>query len=455
MKKLSLLIILIFINCKNNDTINKGFSISNPFEGNRILQKELIKEGNLNYYQSKLFSGIAFTMHNEKNIKTESTYENGKLNGSSKMYFKNGQIMQEENYENGLRDGIAKKWYENGQIKLEYNYTKGNLIGIQKKWYENGHLKEQTFFTLGKNRTGAVSVNQNGQYTSDYGPWYDENIPTGESKKWYENGTLGELSNYNKSGQLDGLQIEYYPNGKIFSKAIYENGVQIGKLQKWFTSGKMAYEKNFQNGIESSWKEDGTLQNQTIDYIEKTSTRIHTKSSNYYIFKEVKGNLNNDNLTDKVVVLKDTINPKSPYRLEIFLTQPNSENKLVLSSDKAINPDFPDAENKEYRGSPGQMFNKISIKKGILTISVNLARGHYEHKFRFQNNGFELIGFSKVAGDTESIEIIDFNLSTGIRIIKILNSSDKIVKNTKETIKIYPLPKLENFIPLENIYSNY
>ena len=98
------------------------------------------------------------------------------------------------------------------------------------------------------------------------------------------------------------------------------------------------------------------------------------------------------------------------------------------------------------------MFNKIEIKNNVLSIKVNLTRGHYVHKYRFQNGAFELIAFAKSESDGQSvIETIEFNLSTGIRIIKTegFNSRQK-PKIKTETIKLATLPKIGEFTPLEN-----
>lgn len=163
--------------------------------------------------------------------------------------------------------------------------------------------------------------------------------------------------------------------------------------------------------------------------------------------KKVKGDLNKDNLADLVVVTQDTINEKAPYKLSVFFAQPNGTFKEIVSTTKAIDVQYPEGKNGYYNG---QSFYDISIEKGILIISNELTRGNFEHKFRYQNNNFELIGFSETYSDGQgTIGMVDFNLSTGIRVStteRYDDSDEKPTKNQKK-ILIRPLPKLQNFTP--------
>lgn len=163
--------------------------------------------------------------------------------------------------------------------------------------------------------------------------------------------------------------------------------------------------------------------------------------------KKAKGDLNKDNLADLVVVTQDTINEKAPYKLSVFFAQPNGTFKEIVSTTKAIDTQYPEGKNGYYNG---QSFYDISIEKGILIISNELTRGNFEHKFRYQNNNFELIGFSETYSDGQgTMGMVDFNLSTGIRVStteRYDDSDEKPTKNQKK-ILIRPLPKLQNFTP--------
>lgn len=180
-----------------------------------------------------------------------------------------------------------------------------------------------------------------------------------------------------------------------------------------------------------------------------TSSLIAQKDNFTTQIKKVKGDLNKDTLDDLVVVTQDTINEKAPYKLEVFFAQPNGTYKLIVSTTKAIDPQYPEGKNGYYNG---QSFYTISIEKGALIISNELIRGNFEHKFRYQNNNLKLIGFSEVYSDGQgTMSTVDFNLSTGIRVSASERYDDSNEKPTQSEKKILirPLPKLQEFIPFK------
>ena len=66
----------------------------------------------------------------------ETKFVNG--NGVDKGYYENGQLRYETNYKDGIVDGLGKGWYENGQLKSEWSYKDGELIS-EKCWDEEGN----------------------------------------------------------------------------------------------------------------------------------------------------------------------------------------------------------------------------------------------------------------------------------------------------------------------------
>jgi antitoxin component YwqK of YwqJK toxin-antitoxin module len=79
-------------------------------------------------------------------IKSSMSYKNGKLIGSSKTYFKNGQVEHEGNYkytEKGVysrKEGIWKTYYESGQLRMESVIVNG-IQGDWKSYDKYGKLQ--------------------------------------------------------------------------------------------------------------------------------------------------------------------------------------------------------------------------------------------------------------------------------------------------------------------------
>lgn len=161
--------------------------------------------------------------------------------------------------------------------------------------------------------------------------------------------------------------------------------------------------------------------------------------------QKVTGDLNKDQRADYVLVTQDTLQDTAPYRLQVFFAQADGSHKQVVSTDKAIRPEFPNGRAKHTWGDG---FAQLSIHSGILWIEMGLIRGHYEHKFRFQNGHFELIGYTYVNSDgLGTIYSTDFNLSTGVHIHKKEPyglSGEKASTETKKML-LRPLPALETF----------
>jgi hypothetical protein len=168
-----------------------------------------------------------------------------------------------------------------------------------------------------------------------------------------------------------------------------------------------------------------------------------------YKVMEVEGDLNKDSLPDKAVVTQDTLHEFAPYRLQVFFKQPNGQYKLVVTSTKIIEPQYPDGRDGYNTGNE---FGEISINKGVLGIRFDLLRGNFEHKFRYQHGHFELIGYTSYSSDGQGVmESVDFNLSTGVRIEKLQRyDTDKLICSKTKKYLIRPFPKLQDIVPNEN-----
>jgi len=173
------------------------------------------------------------------------------------------------------------------------------------------------------------------------------------------------------------------------------------------------------------------------------------KNDFHNLITEVRGDLNRDGFPDLIRVTQDTIADTRPYRLQVFFTQPNGKLKLIVTTDQVIEAEFPNGRDG-LRSQAG--FDSITIKNNVLIIRVQLTRGMFMHKFRYQLENFELIGFTIL--NSNGLGILykeDFNLSTGIRIYKEERyDTGEVTLNTKEKKLIRPLPKLQDFVPFDN-----
>ena len=170
-----------------------------------------------------------------------------------------------------------------------------------------------------------------------------------------------------------------------------------------------------------------------------------------YQVAEVLGDLNKDSLPDKVVVEQDTTAFTWPYRIQVFFGQPNGSFQLIALSEQLIAAQYPDGRDGFLEGGG---FSEVTITNGLLSVNYGLLRGHYEHEFRFQNNHLELVGFKSGGVNAGKVEVIDFNLYSGVRSKQVYHISiDKPFLNFTEKVIIRPLPRFEDVIPFTEKWS--
>lgn len=133
--------------------------------------------------EKEAFTGIAKQYYEDKSLKAEVPYLNGKIEGIEKQYYPSGKLKSEANFIDGILEGKVIGYYENGNIEYEENYKNDEFNGLIKNYYESGKLK--------------IVVN------------YKNAKPDGLAIAYHENGELRIEENYK--------------DGNLISKAIYKN----------------------------------------------------------------------------------------------------------------------------------------------------------------------------------------------------------------------------------------
>ncbi|KUG13924.1 hypothetical protein BEI02_16040 [Elizabethkingia sp. HvH-WGS333] len=188
---------------------------------------------------------------------------------------------------------------------------------------------------------------------------------------------------------------------------------------------------------------------------------MHTKSVIYLFFifftgiiysqqktvihQTVKGDLNKDGIPDLAIVKASKNDAITTYILEIYFLDKEGNKKLEVNTANAI---------EASQHGTGDNLENIEIVRGALHINYSFLRGQSKHIFRYQNNGFELIGFSYGVSDGQGhITDVEFNLSTGRYISKLSNYETGQTESKEDKIvKIRPLPNLKSFEPYRSNY---
>lgn len=109
----------------------------------------------------ELLSGVVKEYDENENLKSETSYSKGKINGDAKTYYDNGNLKSEERYVYGAKVGKSRFYYRTGELKAEVIYKNGKKNGYSKVYYEEGDLKAEILYRNGK----AIS----GNLYDDYG----------------------------------------------------------------------------------------------------------------------------------------------------------------------------------------------------------------------------------------------------------------------------------------------
>jgi hypothetical protein len=189
--------------------------------------------------------------------------------------------------------------------------------------------------------------------------------------------------------------------------------------------------------------------------------QVNQVPANYKLKEENYGDLDKDGISEKVVVY-DIITPENENNgidREIIIYKKQKESwKIWHRSKNAV-------KNSTEGGAFGDpFFEGIEISKGVLLIyhyGGSNYRWSHTDKYRFQNNRFELIGYTDHSGrPCDEWLGFDFNVTTGK--IVVTNEFEKCDDAEKNDIKhvVYKKKnetfthKLSETLTLENRYKN-
>ena len=173
--------------------------------------------------------------------------------------------------------------------------------------------------------------------------------------------------------------------------------------------------------------------------------KARNQNSNFVQIQEENGDVNNDGHVDKTIISIDTVRTTRPILLQIFLSQPNGELKLAVSSTKIIEEMYPSHKNGKTREFQIPIF--VS-EDGLLKMLSEIKGGMASYQFKYQKGNFELIHVSKSTWDGNNTTIeSEYNLTNGKKIEVEKNlGSEKIVNKKITKMPLKPLIKIQDLL---------
>ena len=154
----SLILMSVFVSCKNNNIISVNASNNGLKLMNGILELSKVP-----------YTGKLTTSYSNENLKSEIFYVNGKKNGSEKFWFENGVLAQERFYLNGFKSRIHKGWWDAEQPKFVYHFNnRGEFNGEVKEWYRSGQPYMSFNYENGKEKGSQQLWKADGTIKANY-----------------------------------------------------------------------------------------------------------------------------------------------------------------------------------------------------------------------------------------------------------------------------------------------
>ncbi|AZA92614.1 Uncharacterised protein [Chryseobacterium nakagawai] len=173
------------------------------------------------------------------------------------------------------------------------------------------------------------------------------------------------------------------------------------------------------------------------------SQKAANKNNYTSLIQEEIGDLNNDKRNDRIMVEMDVIDDTRPVRVQIFLSQPDKKLKLVVSSTKIIEDEYPADKNGKHNGN---VIPDFFIEDGILKMLTDINNRKSSYEFRLNKNNFELVKISRVIWDGKDTTFetrIDLIAKTKIEYEQV-TGSEKLFNKRKKELKINALPKIQD-----------
>jgi antitoxin component YwqK of YwqJK toxin-antitoxin module len=100
-------------------------------------------EGNedhtLTMYDGKFFTGIAYELWPNGQLRDEVSFVDGAKDGISRSWSESGNLVSENSFFMNRVHGFLREWYESGQLKSEQKAELGIFLS-HREWLEDGEL---------------------------------------------------------------------------------------------------------------------------------------------------------------------------------------------------------------------------------------------------------------------------------------------------------------------------
>ncbi|MDR1171890.1 MAG: toxin-antitoxin system YwqK family antitoxin [Bacteroidales bacterium] len=234
-------------------------------------------------------NGTWKTFYTDGKLKDEEIYKNGVLDGTSKMYSGQGNLINERSYREGriIEEGVQLKaeamelisYYDDGvTLKRKGVYLDSIPIGYHYFYNQEGKPERAIRYSEKGVRTAEGPVNENEKRTGDWKTYfetgelrsegqYTNDRQNGEWNFFFQNGKKEQIGNF-RNGVLEGKWTWYFPSGNILREETYVKGASGGPCVQYSDSATVIAKGEYVEGErEGPWIESVGASREEGSYI--------------------------------------------------------------------------------------------------------------------------------------------------------------------------------------------
>jgi antitoxin component YwqK of YwqJK toxin-antitoxin module len=227
--------------------------------------------------------GTASLFYPDGKIRQTIAYSDGRKEGLSKEYDKNGNIITLLEYHNDflvsrdrinrldskkLKQGPWKEFYADGKIRAELNYVDDLLHGYYKEYDEKGNLMLTSLYDMGAIVRSDIDDQPEIEIINRYddsgkliysGPFRND-VPVGIHREYSGEGKVINAFRYNDTGQklsegiiddagnMNGRWKDFYQDGSVKAEGQYTDNRRTGAWKFYNPAGKVVQTGTFNAG---------------------------------------------------------------------------------------------------------------------------------------------------------------------------------------------------------------
>jgi len=175
------------------------------------------------------------------------TFVNDKPVGKFIYYHNNGKLMSESNYEANSNVCRSKLYDVAGTLIAFGKYVNQQKDSVWTYYSVNGGtVVGREDYQNGKRNGKKITYYENGSVYEEIP--FENDVEQGTWNMYYSDGKLKVTAKY-INGNLDGKIVYYYGNGNIEVEGFYKDAVQSGFWRYYDVNGRIEKEAFFKNGI--------------------------------------------------------------------------------------------------------------------------------------------------------------------------------------------------------------